>query len=248
MNKLYLFLFSILLVTVYCSINSFACSTVTFPRVKFNPKEFMFVGEVVGFSNKMLSKKVRGDIYAVRVKVLEEIYLYKEPKDYFEIIQISEDGDCSRVGIELEDLKKDFPIGSKVKVIAVEDNFVSGKNKNSRIILQNDRSNAIFIESPERKSNISATSFFNYSKWKNFSGWEVNFELQKDLFRLSKAKKEEEKLKVLDRLIYYDEFIPQIPIFSINFELIAKTYLKDSPQLKNLLEKRKEIELKSAKY
>lgn len=88
-----------------------------FPAPK--PAQYVFIGEVVEIIKvaKPQSDENRTDAEGLKIKVIENIYPSKSAK-YYELLPLTMYPDCSLQG--MAGLIKNFPVGSKVRVIAQE--------------------------------------------------------------------------------------------------------------------------------
>lgn len=205
----------------FFSTPTLGCSLGIAPITKFNPHEYVFIGQVMGIVGPFESKKFRGKAWGLQVKVEEEIYLPNTPTSYFEVFTFSLWADCSSVGVSKEELTQEFAIGSRIKVIAMQARLLPDTLDSSTIRLEmlpgtwGDVSRNYFEDG---KQMVDAQSVFDYKSFKQVSPEEYvenfmpfldakivipRYELRKDMLRLTNAKSEAEKIQILERLVYY---------------------------------------------
>lgn len=206
-----------------------------FPAPK--PAQYVFIGEVVEIISvaKPQSDKNQTDAEGLKVKVTENIYSLQSAS-FYEILPLRIYPDCSLQGET--GLKKAFPVGSKVRVIAQEATiykYLSDEKSVPRLETSIKNNGSIVRNDLNENTKSSADSYYDYSSFASkkpmtqeeetefYSKLELlKFELQKDLARLVKAKTESERLKVMARLVYYPYF------YRVPYHTLAAAYLKKS--------------------
>lgn len=198
--------------------------------------QYVFIGEVVGIVGpaKYNSDRVRPkpEAYGVRVKVIESIYTPGTPAAFFEVFPFGIDSACGHLHWPWGDISKHFPVGSQVRVVAKEAEVLPKQSEdgvprleatvyNKGVVSRNERS-----ESPR----AAADSVFEYGKVE--AQYDLpRFELRKDWLRLMSAESEGERVKILERLVYYPFF------YELDFPHLAQTYVHDRGVLARLREK-----------
>ena len=210
------------------------------------PTYYVFIGEVVGIirATKAEVGEKRMDAEGVKIKVTENVYLF-QPASYYEVFPTHLYPDCSSQGVT--GLEKVFPLGSQVRVVAFDATIYKKQSVvettirletsyfNNGTIVRNDSKEAF---------RTSATSVFDYSGFalekpktteeeKNYSLKLslLEFELQKDLARLTQARSKVERLDLLKRLVYYPFF------YGLAYKTLAHTYLRPGKELQSLEKK-----------
>ncbi|MBS1792965.1 MAG: hypothetical protein JSS81_03880 [Acidobacteria bacterium] len=157
-------------------------------------------------------------------------------------------GDCSPEGLDLETLKKDFPVGTKVRVIGRENPELLGKSNASvpRIQVSPGNQGQLFDNAGKSGAPLTtAESVYDYRRSLTLYGTKFSiaenfvwlFEIRKDLKRLTEAKTPAERLAVLERLAYaYDNYE--------DYGNLLDRYLQDRKQIKRLLYLKKNWEKK----
>jgi hypothetical protein len=237
MKKLLNTIFLTIFFLVILSVNSIACSQYYEPKSKFESELYIFIGEVIGYTDEFKSKNILNKSYGLKVKVLESVNLPRNSNDYFEIFPFDISSDCAKtIGIDDKSLQKFYPVNSKV-LVAAEFWKISDKNKSGQIVLTIDNAfnnKRLFINDLEKTSVVTTDSIFDYKNWDdNYSL--SRFELWKDLKRLEVSSSDEEKIKIFERLIY-------LPKDWINFEATVQNYVKNSETRQTLINKRKNLE------
>lgn len=244
------FIFCVLLVSIIAPPTSWGCSLAVPPVKGFDPGEYIFTGEVISIVGPFESKKFRGKAWGLKVKVEDAIYLPKAPASYFEVFPYELWADCLTAGTSKEELEKDYPVGSKIKVIAKEAKLLPGMLSGGNIRLEDLPSSPGSVSRnyyEDGRQMTSARPVFDYRNYKEVAPADYvrdstpflnahvrlpEFELRKDLLRLRNAKSEAERVKILERLLYYPER------WSLDFGKIAKDYVKKPETLKALNDRR----------
>jgi hypothetical protein len=231
---------SFCLVLIFLVNSSFGCTLAGKSLFDFDPTEYIFIGEVVGFTQPVESAKLHGKAHGVIVKMKESVYLPEIPKTHFEVFPIQLRADCSEDGTPLEDLKKKFTIGSEVRVIAKEAEILPKNLPDGNIRLEDRPAELGSIEiniDEKGKRMTSVDSVFDYKSFKYDMDEDSdskyllpNFEIRKDLLRLKKSKTQKERTEILERLL-------DAPICcnDLDFHLVFKTYSSSEAEF-NLLD------------
>ena len=214
----------------------YGCVTIAKDISKFDETEYVFIGEVVGYTqpvwfdrdkaNKTISPvsltyvEKHPDQLAVGLIVAprESVYLPRSPKKNFEVFQFDTWADCTVVGLTLDKVSRDFPVGSEVRVIAKESSFVTPSKEDSVIRLEDrpEENGSVALNRNKDGSRMTtSTSIFDYKSFKFDSDKDPEskyvlpgFELRKDLLRLKLEQKPSEKSAILSRLLSFPLDIP----------------------------------------
>lgn len=206
---------------------TFGCSVTYFPINGFsNDYAYLFIGKIVGYTEEYATKKKGNKTYGLKVEAVENINLPKVSNDYFVVVPTRI---CLGKGIKKSKLMRNYPINSIVKITAFEASKLSPQSETEQIRLVTTFGN-IIRNDLKNSYQSSANSIFDYSYWKENKNF-IDFELDKDLFRLNQAESEVEKIKILERLAY-------CPNDLLDYKSIVKASIKDSETEKILLEKR----------
>jgi hypothetical protein len=204
--------FSIFLAVIFFSQIIFGCSLAGKSIDKFDETEYIFIGQVAGYTAPLKSSKLTSEAYGLIVKVKEIVYLPKTPETHFEIFPIQLWADCSEGGTTLEKLKKDFPVEAEIRVIAKKAAYFPASLPNGVIRLEDrpGETSSLSLNYDKTDSRLtSADSLFDYKAFDYRSGKDSiakyflpNFEVRKDLLRLTKAKNHQEVRALLDKLLF----------------------------------------------
>lgn len=225
--------FSIFLTVLFSVQLVFACTLSTKPLGKFDETEYVFIGEVMAYTEPVETKKFQGAAYGLIIKVKENVYLPKMPKAYFEVFPIQLWSDCSKSGTAIEKLKEEFPVKSEVRVIAKEAEILQNNPANENIRLEDrpGENSSIVVNFDEKNLRLTtAESYFDYKSYKHDDEDSVskyllpNFEIRKDLLRLSRAKNHQEVTAILDKLIF------AAPISDLSFSSLLKNHALDEAE------------------
>ena len=232
--------------------SSFGCSLAVQPFMKFDPSEYVFTGQVMGLIGPFESKTFRQKAWGLQIKVGEKVYLPQTTADYFEVFPFQLWADCSIVGTASEELLKYYPVGSSVKVVAKIAKLLPSRLKGGNIrleIVPGAWSDISRNHYEDGRQMADAQSVFDYRSFRQVTpadyissfmpfldarGALPEFELRKDLLRLSGAKSTNERVRILMRLLYYPSCCGGGEYYGI-----AKHYLRD-PKLARALNRKRE--------
>lgn len=252
------FCFSLSL-TVVSFIEAAGCLLSVQPVKKFNAAEYLFTGEVVGYTRlyeKESPKSARRagaevkEIYrewgaptkavGLIVKVRESIFTPRTRDGFFEVIPYALMSDCSFQGrySSEEKIAKDFAIGSKVRVIAVE-SFIF-PNSSDQGDLRLDVTDGVGLVHDDASTSADSEQLV-YKKIGPLDTEKIQsllaFELRRDLFRLEFGHSFAEKRRTLERLVFFPN------VWKIDYEAIIQNYTtdEDAEFRENLIKLRKEF-------
>lgn len=212
--------FFLAIVFLLSTYNAFGCSLYLSPTTDFDTTHYIFIGNVIE-EIKLVKYSSRGEklnFVGLKIKVSENIYSPK-PTTYFEVFPLSLTPGCALIS-DTKEIREHFPVGSQVRVVAKEaDVFLKNQPVESSIIrLETSIYNRGSIARNDLSENlrISAKSFYAYDSFsfevqqRTTEGEYVlsasnyylpEFELRKDLLRLKETKSEDERTKILERLV-----------------------------------------------
>lgn len=196
--------FFILIIIVCFASTVFPCSMSWTAESGFNENNYMFIGKIIGYTKKYQFKTFNGLGYGIKVELTETITLPQKPKKYFEVIPIGYGVSCQNRGYTKEEIKQMFPKNSSVRVVAT-----LSENKSKNIQLESKYSLPLSRNDLSSEFVSDSKSVFDYKIWKEkrqinqmaFYGF-LGFEIHKDLLRIAKMDSLDEKVKVLERLVY----------------------------------------------
>jgi hypothetical protein len=246
-----LLLFPLLILLLQSNV-SIGCSLGIPPLRGFDRNEYIFMGEVVGIVGSFESSKFRERAWGLRIRIDDTVYLPRTPANYFEVIPYELWADCSTAGTSEEKLIREFPIGSKVKVIAKEAKLLPSGLGGGNIrleILPGSLGNISRNYYEDGRPMTSSQSVFDYQAYRRtmpsdytesfmpFLDAQVllpEFELRKDLLRLKNARTEGEKVSILQRLIFYPECC------DFDFHRITRNHIRNRRVRGSLIKRREE--------
>ena len=233
-------LFSIILIIIASVTISFGCLLSSKPIEKFDSSEYVFIGEVTEvISHKYLSSdwesKTLVDAYGIKVKVKEKVNL---PEDFasYEVFPLHLTSWCGLAGWKKDELLKQFPVGSKIAVVAKRTTMFDSQLSETTIVLQTSFPNGSITKlESKNKVETSVSSIYNYCIYDADNGSKVpyslvEFELAKDLWRLEKAESSAEKEEITRRLLFYPM------VWSLDFTKIVQREIADEETNKFLIE------------
>jgi len=200
-----------------------------------SPEEFVFYGEVIGYSSAPVAGCTADasincpESWGLRVKVLVPLQVPPSAPRVVDLFAYGLESDCSALPISEEQVRR-VAVGSKLEVAAKP--FAPPPDDPSRAMLDaSDHAGAIVVPLPST-ANVQAlaSSNFNYIwAWSQANPSEY-FELRKDLLRLKSTRSESEAAAILFRLAGSDlrgtSVMSSLPAGL--FEHLFETYLRDS--------------------
>jgi hypothetical protein len=172
--------------------------------------------------------------------VSENIYSPKLASHY-EVFPLSLSTYCS-LESEAKQVRESYPVGSQVRVVAKEATSIKHNPASSIIRLETSIFNkgSISRNDLSTKLRTSAKTIFDYKSFviteyttkeelafRDSNNSLPDFELRKDLFRLQESKSEENRTKILERLVFY----PYVHSFSFQDYPWNNLENKDKAQL-----------------
>jgi len=203
-------IFLILLAVSFSVQTIFGCSLAVKPLGSFDETEYVFIGEVVGYTEPVESAKLQRQAFGLIVKVRESVHLPAPTKTHFEVFPIELWADCSESGTDVKKLQKKFPVNSEVRVIAKRAELLPALTDGN--IRLEDRPGAIgsIALNYEKTRMTSADSVFDYKSYEFDMDEDSDskyllpdFEARKDLLRLKNSKNQTETNVLLARLLYF---------------------------------------------
>jgi hypothetical protein len=236
MKKLIVKFYFLLLLLVIAPIFSEACTLYNEPKSKFNPELYIFIGEVIGYTDKSVSKGVIKNGSGLKIKVLESVNLPEKPtNEYFEVFPYDTSSDCRRyIGLSEKYIQENYPFNSKVIIITDEFYKPKKESKVNQLVLLVDPFLRYRIYRNDLKNPASATSTFNYAGREDLYYASFEFEILKDFKRLEDSSSDEEKIEIFNRLVY-------LPKRLIDFEAAVQNYIKTPEIRQTLINKRKSL-------
>lgn len=235
----------ILLIIIFLFIGNYAfgCSLALKRISDFDIEHYIFIGEVVEVikQNKPKTDENKALPIGLKIKVVENVFSPKQ-SSFYEVYPLRIQPDCSLTG-DIKDLSERFPVGSQVRLIAKEvkeAKILRDQTANSVIQLET----SIFNKGSIARNDLSdinrtsAKSFYDYGSFVPMQAKSAaeyllaesisllpEFELRKDLLRLKELKSEDERIKILERLIFYP------PISWLDLPKMARTYIKNEEKI-----------------
>ena len=207
-----------------------ACTWPDLPKSKLDPDLYVFIGEVVGYTDSIKSKSVIGKAFGLKVKVLDVVNIPGEARDTFEVFPYDQTGNCKSIGYSVSKVMGDFPIGSTVRVIARK-----AMKIRASVISRLEVEGLLSISRNDLQFGTSdGKSLFDYSSPKRKLGV-IEFELLKDLKRLEMAKDAESRVEILKRLFPLRDYW-------IDYEATVRNFISDPEVRAYLLNERKKVQ------
>lgn len=221
-NNLKKFILSFLQCSLF-ALNLYACSYTLPPIRGFDNKEFIFIGTVTGYAGPFHSTSTKAEIWGVKVRMIEKVFLPQGiSTESFEIIPYLLGSDCSENGIDIKVLQSELTVNSTVRVIAkLSTTFPHTSDDGAtRLEIKTMTRGSLWLHNENRENETTASSVFIYSP-ENMKHWAlVNFEVRKDLLRLTLAKTNKERQEILRRMrpLRFSSAI------DVDYEFIANHY------------------------
>ena len=212
---------------------SLGCTLInTKSATQFDPSEYIFSGEVVGYVGPVRPRYVAGEAWGLLIKAGGSVHLPKTPVGHFEVFRYFRQDDCSLSGASKEQLMQLYPAGSKLLVIARESKVEAATSETNLRLVIDSATGELLWKMPNHESDISPASEYDYRTSQEKESGRPVFELRKDLLRLNEARSESEKLAILERLVYYP------PWLLIDYRTIAELHVKDRRSIGHLIKER----------
>lgn len=235
----------LILICLFSFYSVLSCSLKPHYLSVFDKTEYIFIGEVVGYTNLLKSKNRISNLktHGLIVKVKEAVNLPKTPKTHFEVLPLQLGGACETLGISLNQLEEDYPINSEILVTIREATVFPHilNDGNFRLEYKWARFNVININKDKNNSSLTnANSIISFDNIKTYDDYEdkyflFDFESRKELKRLSEVKTQSEMEQVINNLL-------KNPTDSINFLELLKLNIKSTEQVLKLYEARLRFE------
>jgi len=211
--------------------SAYPCTKMYNPPTKFNPDEFIFIGKVVHHISAFKENSSDTSPYfGMLVELKDEIYLPEEPKNKFEVFPLALGPDCSDTRYDSSTIKKNYPIGSILRIVGGKSHIGLEIIDSSNIQIEVSISSHVRIAqnltvTPILNSSSSSKYDYRYTNkqlrgdlknhlidslkiGQNYQRYIVmgsintlqDFELRKDLFRLHSLEDDADKIEVIERL------------------------------------------------
>ena len=229
---------------------AFGCATIIVtPLTSFDSSEYIFIGEVFAVAEPITSERFHGEAWGLKIRVKDSVNLPKSPASHFVVVPFDLASDCRDLGQSEKELLRFFPVGSEVRVIAKESKYAKRLMPDGNIRLEVLPDNLGLIArnySDAGQTLTSVGSRFEYKEYEEINPCGISgndrpdyeaktsvpdFEFRKDLLRLKNASSENEKVEILERLLYFPG--------SYEYDDIVAQHVKDRKVKKRLSEERK---------
>ena len=224
--------------------DAFGCKVGINPTSDFDTAQYIFIGEVVEIleSVKYESQGIEAVAVGLKIKVSENVYSPKQAA-YFEVFPLRLTASCG-LRSDTKEVREHYPVGSQVRVVAKEATVFKNQPANSIIRLETSiytNKGSIARNDLNESLRTSVKTIYDYSSFipqqrtstaedalveSNY--YLPEFELRKDLLRLKETKSEDERTKILERLVFYPH------VSRMSFPKIVRSYLKNQDKLGTL--------------
>jgi hypothetical protein len=218
-----------------------ACTLAGKSLTEFDKTEFIFIGEVVGYSDSGSLKATGGaslNASGLLIKIKEKIFLPTQSDD-FDVLDLKLMSDCSIEGETPSETRSEYPIGTEVRVIAKAPTLTQGASTWPRLEVRPDEPGQLVANGDGKTKKLTdATSVFDYKQYKfdieSSAAYYLlpNFELRKDLLRLEETHSQAGRDAILARL----SFSP--PDLDADFFTISMKYSISEPAGRELYERK----------
>lgn len=230
------------------------CPMKKYHPVYFNSNEYIITAKVTGYVGPMESPDVRGNVHGLTIDSRQVIYAPERRHERYVLFIYDVDTECNPAGISKKWLSQRFPVGAEIRVVAQESRYFSPDSlsddiyleawlKNNGSVSLNIRYRSLYstidgefdylayLDNYEdtKKTYRADKSYINYVLWWDSYKNQLDFEYRKDLWRLERLKSEEERSKILERVLLN----PYIRSQSIE-EMILR-YVTDEKMMKELM-------------
>jgi len=169
----------------------------------------VFIGKVGGYTNPTKSNQSNtAEIFGLEIKLVQKVYVAQDSKSY-QLYPLQMMADCTEGGLGSREIKSRFPIDTLVRVIARKSEFVTSSASDVPVLEAGyvDHTSVSSIASVNAQLTTRMDTIFDYETLASLSTvplsdryYFVSFEIQKDLFRLERAKSTTEVEAILNRL------------------------------------------------
>ena len=210
----------------------YPCSMVYVPPVRFDPDEYIFIGEVAAYTGALYSDSLERSFQGLRILIKEVVYLPVKNPGIVDIIPYDLGPACELMSTDEKSLELRYPLGTQLRIVGKESVFIQ-KSLSDLIILdinpykmftlsRNITDPSILMSSLStvydyRYACSDSVESFKESLHSYDQDWAqslvnsfaqlVDFELRKDLYRLSIATADEDRSAIITRLIDFKHYI-----------------------------------------
>jgi hypothetical protein len=181
------------------------CSLIPIPPIDVDPKEVAFTGRVVGIVQR--SQDGVGPTWGLKVRVHESILPPHALSSEYFVYPFWLGTDCAKVPVDKSWLLKSYPVGSSVWVIG--SHLEAAESEQELEVWEGTGGHMDMNVKPNR---TTAKSVFVYERGSD--DFISEFELRKDLLRLSQSPTPQAKEAILRRIAFYRWFRVQEEAFS----------------------------------
>ena len=214
------------------SLLGFACQVQPYKPYKFDPTEYVFVGEVMGYTesvefdrnrppySELLNEESLKRTNGLIVRVSDTVFLPARQSE-FEVFVYGMGSGCESLGRNTDRLNNDFPIGTRLIVVAQEAFQIptNSKDRGTRLEINFPRG----VLDTDTSVRPSATSIveFDFSKFvTKYDSWtsqasRAAFEIRKELLRLERSSEDSKKSRILERLLSLDYKAEVIDLYGL---------------------------------
>jgi hypothetical protein len=209
------------------------------PFAAFDESLFVLIGDVREVIGPVTSNEVESDVYGLRVRITEHLHAPEPVTGLVDVFEYNLSPGCEALGMVREDLERQFPPGTFVRIIARAAARLPAPAADAPHRLEGGPFNAHALIGPlypEEPLSASFAGVYDFAtpidvaryeridaerfNWFWYRGL-VAFEAIKELLRLENARDDAEKLAILRR-------VRSIPTDQwIDFAALAEHYLED---------------------
>lgn len=184
------------------------------PRASVNPSMFILVGEVIGYTAPVTDpNNFRGTAVGLKMRIVEAIQVPYHKTDHVEVFMFRHGPDC------LTEAREGNPaLGTRYRLALYPARLVSSYSADGHVRLESRVFDRIGIDESNFGFSTTADSVFDYrtnvplltrsaasTEKQSKIGWVDDFlyiESSKDLIRYAKALNKQERMDILERLLY----------------------------------------------
>ncbi len=215
---------------LFLRMSAYACSTIYVPPASFNPDEFIFIGEVAGYTGALYSDSLERSFQGLRILIKDFVYLpVKNPK-VVDIIPYDLGPACELMSTDEKSLEYRYPPGTQLRIVGTKSVYIKNPLSDIPILDINPFKYTLsksFVDPPVLYSTLSSVYDYRNSTQDSINSFKqkvshygeewaqelvnsyavlFHYELCKDLYRLANASSDEEKSNIITRLINFRSY------------------------------------------
>lgn len=227
----------------------YPCTIIYRPPLIFDSTEYIFIGKVINYTEPLFSDSLGRSFQGLIVEIVEPVYLPKNTSGFIKIVPYVLGAACDLTTWDRKSFELQYPLGTELRIVGKESVFIKNKNPSNSIILDVNSRNMFHLSKNFKEPAIlfsTKSSIFDYryaciDSNKSFSNKltlydskesenlhlsfqeQYHFELRKDLYRLSIARSDLDKMQIIKRLFAFSLYSKKDFLEIINRNIKTET-------------------------